>query len=120
MLPSDWLARAVGYYRRRYDEGELRSFVAEADGGIVGCATGFLLDGYPREFIRRPNAGYIVGVYVAPEYRRRGVAQGVTGAAVEWLHTIGCTVVRLRSSDVGRKVYEKLGFGPSSEMELRL
>jgi GNAT superfamily N-acetyltransferase len=116
----DWLARSVRYYRRRYDDGDLRSFVAEADGRIVGCATAFLLDGYPREFIKRPNAGYIVGVYVEPAYRRRGVASDLTRAAVEWLRTIGCSVVRLRASDEGRNVYEKLGFRASSEMEMRI
>lgn len=119
-LPKNWLARSIAYHQRRYAQNELRSFVAEVDGRIVGCATGFLLDGYPREFVARPNTGYIVGVYVEPQFRRRGIARELTSAAIEWLRATGCTTIRLRTTDAGRGVYESLGFAPGAEMELRL
>lgn len=119
-LPSDWMARSIAYHKRRHAENELRSFIAEIDGRIVGCATGFVLDGYPREFVGRPNTGHIVGVYVEPEFRRRGIGRDLTRAAVEWLGSMGCTTIRLRTTRAGRGVYESLGFAPGAEMELRL
>jgi ribosomal protein S18 acetylase RimI-like enzyme len=118
-LVENWLERKLAYYARRSRAGELRSFVAQVGGEVVGSASGFVIDGYPRDFFRRNDRGYIIGVYVRPEFRRRGIARALTVAATEWLLAIGCRVVRLHASEAGRHVYPALGFVPSNEMELR-
>ncbi len=64
--------------------------------------------------------GYINGVYVQPDRRRRGIARRLMLAAIGWLREKGCVAVRLRASEDGRALYTTLGFKPGVEMELPL
>lgn len=118
-LPSDWKARAVAYFGRRYHAGELRWFFAWSDNKPVASAAGFLMDGYPSDICSLRRAGYVAGVFVDPEWRRRGLARAVTSAAVEWLKNLGCTSVRLHAANNARPIYESMGFIASNEMLLR-
>jgi len=118
-LHSNWADRFVEYVERRSRHGEVRFFIAQADASIVGTSMGLLLDGWPAPLFERVTTGYIFSVYVIPGYRRRGIARALTRATVAWLRSAGCSVIRLRASDDGRRLYEALGFVPSLEMELR-
>jgi GNAT superfamily N-acetyltransferase len=115
-LALDWKARSVKYFRRRYDAGELRWFLAYDGDTVVASAAGFLLDGYPTEICVNRRVGYVAGVYVMPGWRRRGLARAITEAAVDWLWEIGCRVVRLHAANEARSIYESMGFEPSNEM----
>jgi len=115
----DWLERLVADCRERCTPGDLRVFFAERDGAPVATATAYVMYGSPIPIFTKPRAGVIRGVYVVPAWRRRGIGAAVTGAAIDWLKESGCAVVRLRSSTEGRPRYQRLGFQPSSEMELR-
>ena len=117
-LALDWKARSVAYFRKRYEAGELRWFLACDGPAPVGSAAGFLLDGYPSEICINRRVGYVAGVYVVPAYRRRGLARTLTQAAVDWLWEIGCRLVRLHAADEARAIYESMGFTPSNEMIL--
>jgi GNAT superfamily N-acetyltransferase len=115
-LAPDWKVRSIAYFRRRHEAGELRWFLARDRGRVVASAAGFLLDGYPSEICVNRRVGYIAGVYVLPDCRRRGLARAVTVAAMDWLWSIGCRLVRLHAADEARPIYEALGFVPSNEM----
>lgn len=60
--------------------------------------------------------GYILNVFVEPEYRRRGLAQSLTGECMAEARRRGIRVVALHASKKGQPVYEKLGFYMSNEM----
>lgn len=60
--------------------------------------------------------GYILNVYVEPEYRRRGLALMLTKECIEEAERRGVRVVALHASEKGRPVYEKFGFSTSNEM----
>jgi GNAT superfamily N-acetyltransferase len=115
-LAANWKTRSVDYFRRRYDAGELRWFLAYDGDTVVASAAGFLTDGYPSEICVNRRVGYVAGVFVKPRWRRRGLARAVTQAAVDWLWEIGCRVVRLHAANEARAIYEKMGFEPSNEM----
>lgn len=115
-LAPDWKARAVAYFHRRYDAGELRWFLARDCNTVVASAAGFLLDGYPSAICTNRRVGYVAGVYVLPGWRRRGLARGITQAAVDWLWSIGCRIIRLHAADEARPIYEAMGFVASNEM----
>lgn len=119
-LASDWKARSIAYFTRRYEAGELQWFFARHVSQVVASAAGFLLDGYPREICLNRKVGYVAGVYVLPGWRRRGLARAVTQAAVDWLESIGCATVRLHAADDARPIYESMGFMSSNEMILRM
>ncbi len=118
-LPSDWRERAVAYFRRRHAAGELQWFIAARGDEAVGSAAGFVRDGYPTDICTERRQGYVAGVYVQPQFRRRGLARALTSAAVGWLRSIRCGTIRLHAAERARPIYVSLGFQPSNEMVLQ-
>jgi ribosomal protein S18 acetylase RimI-like enzyme len=77
-----------------------RVFLAHLDGRPVATALGFVLDG-------------VVGIYnvaTLADARRRGAGRAVTAAALADAARRGATDAILESSELGRSVYEHLGF----------
>jgi ribosomal protein S18 acetylase RimI-like enzyme len=60
--------------------------------------------------------GYVLNVFVEPEYRRRGLAQALMTECMDEARRRGIRVVALHASQKGQPVYEKLGFTTSNEM----
>jgi GNAT superfamily N-acetyltransferase len=61
---------------------------------------------------------YAMGMYVTPEQRRQGVARALMVHAVDCAVENGAPLVTLHASDLGRPLYEQMGFTASSEMRL--
>ena len=66
--------------------------------------------------VRPPNprysngmSGYISNVYTNPIYRRRGIAQDLMEQTIRKAEIIGLCSLELIASDMGRKLYEKIG-----------
>lgn len=55
-------------------------------------------------------SGWIGALGVLPRARGRGAGTALTEACVEWLHARGARTVLLHATDVGRPVYERVGF----------
>src|SRR5919206_2600979 len=74
--------------------------VAEDDGRLLGgvCCASF------------GATGWIGALGVAPEARRQGLGTALTEAACARLHERGAQTVLLFATDLGRPVYERLGF----------
>lgn len=121
-LREDWLERVTAFIERARAEAEFAGFVAEVDGALAGTAACQLFSGaYPE--IRRASwhrAGYIWGVYIRPEYRRRGIATRLTQAALDHLVALGCTRAALHASAAGAPVYRSMGFVETNELGLAL
>lgn len=118
LLP-DWRDRFAAYFRRRMETGEAAFFVAEIGRDIVATAGAILRDDHPVA-IKAPRYGYIFGVRVAPAFRCRGLAERLTRDAIAFLQRAGCRKIRLHASQFGRKIYERLGFVPTNEMQLAM
>jgi GNAT superfamily N-acetyltransferase len=114
-----WRERFVTFLEEYLRAGSGAVWVAENEGGIVGTAAAYKPATHRSQIYRRPSA-YIFNVYVAPAWRRKGIGRALTLEAVEWARVQGCSVVRLRTSSMGRPVYESVGFRQSDEMELPL
>ncbi|MFT4029192.1 MAG: GNAT family N-acetyltransferase [Protaetiibacter sp.] len=85
---SEWRERA----ERGASSPDQAGFVAEADGELVGQATVFpRRAGQPDYFQRVPevDTATLVGVYVAPRMRGRGVIDALIRAAAEWTRDAG-------------------------------
>jgi ribosomal protein S18 acetylase RimI-like enzyme len=77
-----------------------RTYLGRLDGVPVATSLGFVVDN-------------IVGVYNVATLegaRRRGVGSAVTAAAMSDGAAVGATTAVLESSEMGRSVYERLGF----------
>jgi len=83
---------------QRSPEGEI--LVAEGDGVVVGTGSGLSFGA----------TGWIGGVGVEPGSRGQGIARAVTEGISEWLRGAGARTLLLQATDLGRPVYDRLGF----------
>ena len=114
---SFWRERALGSSAEAGVEATARQFVAvEEAGHFVGTAVAVLervgdADVFGQE-ITRP-AAQLVGVYVKPSHRGRGLIEELTQACSTWIGERGVSTVRLfvhSGNRRARRVYERLGF----------
>lgn len=89
-----------------------------SDGERAVASAGLLVLDWAPHFLdpECEKRGYILNVFVEPEYRGRGLAKTLTKECKEESRRRGIGVVALHASKKGRPVYERLGFGESSEM----
>ena len=114
---KDWRERYVAYFEQRVAQGEARIIVAIDQEHIVGTAGALLADGYPAA-IHGLRFGYIFGVRVDPAYRGKGLATALTRETIAFLQSLNCRRIRLHASNMGRPIYERLGFVATNEMGL--
>lgn len=88
-------------------------FVAVTAGEIVGFAEAALRTDYVAGCDTSPVA-FLEGIYVAPSWRRRGVARRLCRAAEQWGRTEGCTEFA-SDADIANleshRMHAALGFG---------
>jgi len=119
---ADALAGAVtGYLAGALASGEYAGWLALDARGPVVAGAGVQLrpvvpsPGPDGRVLTAPQA-YLLNVYTAPAWRRRGVAEALVRRALAWAEARGCSSVALHASDAGRGLYERLGFRPTTEM----
>jgi GNAT superfamily N-acetyltransferase len=114
-----WRERFGAFINQLALEDGVMFFVAELGDTLIGMGGVYKLRNHSSEIYGQATA-YVTSVYVPPDQRRKGIARRLTHAAIQWAREHDCAVVRLRASDTGRRVYETIGFTPTTEMELRL
>ncbi len=109
------------YLRCALDDGTYRGWLVQTAGGAVVAGGGLLVYEWPgNPHDARSRRAYILNVYTEPEYRRRGLARRIMHLIVEQCRAEGFGWVSLHASQVGRSLYEEMGFRPTNEMRLAL
>lgn len=89
-----WPKQTTQYLRRTFDDiiksDRETAFVAEESGQIIGFATVSLRRDYVEGSHSSP-VGYLEGIYVLLEYRKRGIAKDLVQQAEQWTKNQGCT-----------------------------
>jgi GNAT superfamily N-acetyltransferase len=87
------------------------TFIArDADGRVAGTGVA----------IRYGRTGWIGHVFVRPDLRNIGLGSKLTSAALAHLQRAGCESIVLVATDLGRRIYERMGFTTESHYhELR-
>jgi GNAT superfamily N-acetyltransferase len=93
------VARLLGYPR---DSPDGHILVAASGRRLVGgaCCASF------------GDTGWIGALGVLPRARGRGIGEMLTRAAIDWLRERGARTVLLYATEMGRPVYERVGFVP--------
>ena len=94
-----WGERAT-FFRYALAEPWARPLVAERDGTIVG--TGVASAHGP--------VGWVGTIFVDQAERGRGVGRALTQATMAELRNLGCSTLVLVATEMGRLLYEQLGF----------
>jgi GNAT superfamily N-acetyltransferase len=111
----NWRSIFLTTMQRRISQGLQQYYVAEVGAKVVGAAGAQVSEAFFGAV-----RGYVEGVYVVRQFRRKGVATRLMRKCIEWLKSMRCDVVRLQATAEGRPLYESLGFVPTGEMELAL
>lgn len=105
------------WVRRMLSDGKYAGWITTDGERTIASAGLLILDWAPH--ILDPageQRGYILNVFVEPEYRRRGLAQMLTKECMAEARRRCIRVVALHASQKGKLVYEKIGFKESNEM----
>ena len=92
------------FFRMAVSLGDSHPIVATCDGRVVGTGVGAV----------HGSVGWIGVVFVVPELRGRGLGRAVTEAVCDGLEGAGCRSLVLVATEMGRPVYDRLGFREQS------
>jgi aminoglycoside 6'-N-acetyltransferase I len=93
-------------------------FVRESSNNVVAFAEATLRRDHVNGCSSSP-VGFLEGLYVRPNYRRRGVAHLLCDAVERWTQSKGCTELAsdvLLHNELGMRVHEALGFAESDRV----
>ena len=102
---AGWNQTEADWLRLLYFEPE-GCFVAELDGSAVGTTTTCVLG----------QVAWIAMVLVDENHRRRGIGTHLLREALDHLDSRQVPTIRLDATELGRPVYEKLGFIPEYDL----
>jgi len=112
---------AKEYFAAALADGSYRGFLAEDPSGAVVGGGGIVVSPWPGVLgQRQPRRAMILNMYVERAHRRKGIAQALMEAMIDWCRDHEFAYVSLHASPQGRGLYEKLGFRPTDEMRLEL
>jgi GNAT superfamily N-acetyltransferase len=123
---ADYHARCAAYFATRLPSERLFVWVAEVDGDVVASAAMLVHESLPRSYSRDSVLGVpldarLRSVFVEERVRRRGIARALVVEAIEYARKLGCFRITLGASQMGRALYDSLGFvALEREMSLRL
>ena len=114
------IASSGPFIRQALTDGSYRGWLAETKRTIAAGA-GVLVTPWvsnPRDIQAR--RAYVLNVYTEPEYRRLGLSRRLMEVIIDWCRRQGFGTIHLHASEMGRSLYESLGFKLSNEMRLTL
>ena len=118
---GEHLAIYAGWLTGAFSQGLYSGLLAHTEGRIIGGAGLLRLNWGPRRGDANPLRGRIVNVFVAEEFRRRGLARHLLCELLEQARAEGLGFVALGTSEMARNLYAGLGFQASTtEMILPL
>ncbi|MEA2387069.1 MAG: hypothetical protein QOJ22_1243 [Thermoleophilaceae bacterium] len=129
--PDDWAAPREVRLRALRDAPWAFGSTLEAEAGLsddewrerAGRPGTFLAGdvGMAGGFVTSPGVVRLWGMWIAPEARGRGLAEGLVDAVDAWARSIGATELELAVSeraDAARAAYTRMGFELMPEREL--
>ena len=98
--------------------GSTKAWVIDDNGVIAASGALKFTDWLPRPDGLRRGLVYVHSVYTVPDYRRQGLARLILHAMIDYCRDNGWPRISLHASELGRGLYEDLGFKPTNEMRL--
>lgn len=107
------------YYKRALVDGEHIAYLVFDEDRFAGAGGVSLFQVMPTYHNPSGRKAYIMNMYTAPEYRRKGIAYKTLDLLVGDIKSRGISSISLEATDMGRPLYEKYGFiKMDAEMEL--
>jgi GNAT superfamily N-acetyltransferase len=114
-------AAASAYFAQAIPSGEFQGWLAVMPAGEAVSTCGLVIDQHPPgPGNLSGKTGYIMNVVTHPAYRRRGLARRLMQVTLAWLEEQGIQRAELHATDMGRPLYEELGFAAHTGMRLEM
>jgi GNAT superfamily N-acetyltransferase len=106
------------WLRPRLSDGSYFGFIACQDDGEPIAGIGLMLIDWPPHPSHpiTDKRGYVLNVFVEPEYRGRGIARHLMHLAHAEFSRLGVQLAILHSTAKGRRMYADLGWQGTTEM----
>ena len=110
-------AATAAYFARAIPAGQFHGWLAVDANGQPVASGGAVIDQHPPgPGNLSGQVGYLMNLVTLPHYRRRGIARRIMQVMLAWLADQGIQNVALHATEMGRPLYEELGFKASNEM----
>ena len=107
------------YYKRALETGEYITDLVYDNETFIGAGSVSFYQVMPTYHNPTGKKAYIMNMYTAPEYRRKGIAIHTLDLLVKDAREQGVSQITLEATEMGRSLYEKYGFVKmEDEMEL--
>lgn len=98
------------YYTRHMKDGTFVSWIAVADGRIIGTSGMSFVEKPPYFGCPSGKIGLLSSMFTDPDYRRMGIAKELLHRVVTEARNYGCGTIQITASDMGVKLYTAYGF----------
>ena len=98
------------YYARHIADGSHVAVEAKVDGKPAGCGGLCLQNELPSPDNPNGRCGYLMNIYVRPQYREHGVGSAVVEYLVQTARNLKCDKIYLESTIHAMPLYQNLGF----------
>lgn len=99
--------------RRYFESGEQTTVIASDGETLVGCASLSYTWIMPTFSHPTGNRAHLMNVYTRADYRRRGISKKMVEILIDEAKENGVTEISLDATEMGRPLYESLGFKTS-------
>lgn len=99
--------------RRYFESGEQTTVIASDGETLVGCASLSYTWIMPTFSHPTGNRAHLMNVYIRADYRRRGISKKMVEILIDEAKENGVTEISLDATEMGRPLYESLGFKAS-------
>lgn len=115
-----WQHDAARWLQLHLTDEHTHVLVAEANGTVVSCAIGQVVDLMPAPG-RRGEGGHISNIATFPRHRQLGFTHAVVEELLTWfVEDTDVDVLTLNATEAGRGIYEHFEFTESTFPEMRL
>jgi GNAT superfamily N-acetyltransferase len=105
----------------RVQDGRYVGWVAEEDVTALAGLGMMIIEWSPHpSHPTQDRRGYILNLFVEPAHRRAGLARRLMAMAIDDAERRGIGFMVLHATEIGRPLYGKLGWRPTTEMAISL
>lgn len=120
-IPADYPTEDLEQENRQYYQvaipaGTHIACFAYAGNQIVGCGGVCIYQEMPSPDNTTGNCAYLMNIYTYPKVRKQGVGEAIVNWLVNQAIQRNISKIYLETSEAGKKLYEKIGFGPMLDM----
>jgi GNAT superfamily N-acetyltransferase len=100
----------IDFIKSGFREKNFITWVAVCRGEIIAMSGANFFTLPPNDWCPNGKTAYIGNVYTLPDFRKQGIASKLISLVVEEAKQYGCERILLHTTDMGRPLYESLGF----------